>query len=611
MHPSDLRCLRIPACLLRRHVTGWLVLLLAAAAVSTPVGAQVRVIGPGPDCDINTLLLGNAGWVQAALSTGQTDIRLVGGNYLESINHALIQSVVISGGYANCAAAHAGEPPVAPTRLLLPADSNQALISVSGGAGTRHTMVLRDLVLEPQMATSIASQQAGIRAVGNLELRVVRSTIREFASLIPGGAIKLEDGHLVLEDAVIRDNLALHGGGIDCLNGSIGISARTLLIDNRAGLLDGPAGEGDGGAIRLRNCFAEIEARLTFADLADQTGFIGNLAIGSGGALHAHGGTVVLLGGRGCLYPTRDCPNGPVYLAQNRAEVDGGAVLLDGSVARLDAFALFGNSAGQRGGGLRVLGDAQVEIGTVWAGLAPDQRGRCLVSALNEPSVMCNLVAYNEVDPGGGGGGIAISSGSLHIEGGFVGLNAASFGSQLLANETAELDLTQSLVEGDADFASVLVTGQARLSTLHSQFTDQGSGVVVAGTDSARLRINHSLIAQTGDGQALAAVSTLPEFSGNCNALHGSYQYAGPHAGIAHIQIAAADIPKRVVATMTFGHSALVDQCPITPDLGPRDMLGRPRVDVVSAPATPVDIGPFEWRSRLFADRFEADPGQD
>ena len=215
-----------------------------------------------------------------------------------------------------------------------------------------------------------------------------------------GGGVHIDKSTFTLTDITISDNVArAYGGGIYVANSVVHMESATI-----------------GRNATLTHMGGGAHIRASTVGISD-TVFISNTATSSGGGLYAQSGNVVVLTG--------------TQFISNTAGTQGGGIYTNGTVRGTDVT-LRGNVAASRGGGM-AADQATVELArlTVENNTAQNGEGGGLVfgspSRGSGTATLTDVAITGNTAQGtwGGGGGVALTAGSLVIRGGLIAHNAA------------------------------------------------------------------------------------------------------------------------------------------------------------------------------------------
>jgi predicted outer membrane repeat protein len=575
----------------------------------SPAFAQVSV-GWDSDCHYNVNSDPQA--LQAALDAGHPEIRLTHQNDYAGvidINH----SVQLRGGYANCAAANAGNQ-----------DNIRAILDATGHARTavRVTNIEdADVLLELLTITNgdgTLSNNPGGLDVKNLTgtLALDQLDVRGNSGFHGGGLSfvsnsSLAEGSLnvVITNTAIRNNTATRGGGLNCdtfhssFDLQIQLSAGSTLRGNHA--------TSDGGAIRMQSCQLDFEAGIANAVVGSNLGqeITQNTSNTSGGALMIAKTARVTL--RGTETEAFDLTNNHGNLDDSVSGAGGAAQVTDGGELVLINASITNNSTGRYGGAL-------------FAGFG----GNILVQrdptgcSYNE---FCSRMVGNRVtglSPGSGSGGALAArfGGTISVHNTLLSMNnSVNHGYIGYAEQSANGQNATLLLEGNVIVENGQLADDANLTAIHLKADSQAT---LAYNTFFRNKVSSAILSQVSGSSLLAVGNILDEFGNihhasgtfvaeiNCNLVRslttidvpvidtfeGTPDYIDANAN--NLRLAAAD-------TMAM------DVCSQAPYLPGADMDGQPRgidrIDVADLNG-PFDLGAYEFDPAqldvIFSDAF-------
>ena len=562
-------------------------------------------IGPQANCTYSSAAPAS---VQAAIDAGYDEIRLVGGvTYTGNLFIGGDLDVTLSGGFADCASAAAGQLPTTPVRSNLRSSAAlSAAVILAESGQRRRKVILRLLDIQPPAGATTTG--SGLVVSGLLDAVLDRSRISRFRYAGAGGGAIVAGSDLLLMQSEISDNFGSNGGGLFCSNGSVELDAASRLLLNVANGVG--ANLGHGGGAYLEDCDLRSSARVLPAALGGTSGIIGNRAGQSGGGIYADHSLVQIHGGPLCgLSEVALCQPRLAIVALNRAGSKGGGLALHHSEAFIDFTQISQNEALSEGGGIHVADNSNVRFGGL-AALYPNyDRSHCHEGRL------CDVLSGNRLRVDalvtGNGGGVAVVNSVFTGADLYFADNSAAAGNSLHASGTSSTLLVQILLK-QAELAanslglsafefSDTSTAEIRGSTLLS-WHDQN--VVVRAEGSATLNLRESLVGTFVPGDFSLQGVTNAVTTGECNAHIGATNQ--PEVFV--IQADASDLDALdPIAPAPTGR--LVDTCAsaaVAPSA--QDIYGRPRVARVSAaaPGQLLDIGALEVPTEtLFASSFE------
>ncbi len=470
-------------------------------------------VGPDISCNFNV----GATRIQDAIDSGATEIRVTNDDtYIENLSLD-DTSVIIRGGYANCAAANNGSQPVGLSTLDGSANLAPA-IAVTGNS-SRSLIVLENLIITN-------STRGGIDAASaNAQIDITNSSVSNNSDTGQGGGISifLGDTDVIGRDVSISHNTAGFGGGLGCqgFQASILILGSSTIQNNAATATSTPF-NGVGGGLSLgQGCVFSLYS----GELADDTKqqpaqqqkgliqphFFLNQANSFGGAISSINDSKVFLFGQ------RMCVDGqclgdnetPVFVFQNQSGVTmggegGGAIRIRGTdnQAIMNGVYFNNNQSGGHGGGFYVEESAELRIyrepGACWH------------------PIFCNAIFNNVTSTAIGLGGAIYNNGSTtNISSAFISENRADFGTAIYTTEAAATNRFETVIINDngnngADgFSDNHVMGAAlgaSLDVIHSTLVDNNAETSVFGIDVAfdsSLNLQSSIVYDASSGPVL------------------------------------------------------------------------------------------------------------
>lgn len=556
--------------------------LLAHAA---PASAATFSVGAGPDCSHASI----QDAIDAAAANGpEADtIRIASNQAYEQVRLEIRdQSLTLAGGFANCSAVVASEPPT----LLSGAgnDGGPVLEIVAVGAEEPRTIHLQNLELAD--ADVGPGDGAGLRVRGwmfvyasGLSLRNGRAG--QGGALYATGEDAGKPAHVQLSGTPSRpsrleDNQAQFGGAVFCDD-----HARVFLIDSTR--VAANFAQFGGGAFSRGSC--ELYLYSGGESDAIAFGLRDNEAGVDGGGVHVEDG--------GRVSSARfSSANASPEVSGNRAGRDGGGIFLRDAGSFLLGYNLYlrDNEAGSaedgRGGGLFVGSQAA-------ALLSEDNEG--LSCGWPEPCVEIsgNVAGTNGFD--GSGGGVHADGGTVSL--GFARLHgnvAVDGAAAVVTGATQQLNLRSAIVSGHASAGDTLVARNgATINLLGVTVANDGSaGAMLRAESDGLINLRASILHSPGtDVLALTAPSTA---TAECVLSHVDFLPAGDvRVGNPHF-LAAASGDFRLGA----GSDAL-DACGASQFLpGETDFAEQPRgVDLPDVPdlGGSYDLGALERQLAL------------
>lgn len=576
-----------------------------------------QVVDPtAPGCD-------NATVAEALTRTPLSEIRVVAGTSTENVAIA-DRTLLVTGGFASCAAARAGTAPEA-TSTLQAADAGQPVLVVTASGSSDRLVQLNRLAITgvdgaAQGALRIAGPAGGGR-VSPLRVSMTGSRVHGNVATL-GGGVWLRDAQLSLVESRIEGNEALQrGGGVHCLAGTVELaSLRSAVADNLA--LTG------GGGLYLDDCTLAVRGGSDNAiPFAERGGVRNNVAtLGSGGGIHATGASDVTLGRE------VDDLQRSVELVGNRANAldgggglgGGGLYLAGGSHALVTNTLIADNRAGSDtpadaapasvGGGIAVTGGSRLET---------TRPGNCLRNwVFGHYDGLCTRISENVAS--GAGGALYAHGSYVFLEFAMVANNRSGDGG--VVDVTASLYTTVDTVllgrnrhfsgPRGAKYAVQVTSGNALVRS--STITDNENSLASIGQGIANVEIRAVLIDDIEPPlpPALMFDSSAPP---QVFCLHAHEAASFPATAVnSRVADPGWSLEQRntfdvhLVADGTT-RSPMIDACSFAQAEGPwglfadadREARGYTR-GIIPIDAGPVDVGLDEYvPMALFADGFE------
>jgi CSLREA domain-containing protein len=231
----------------------------------------------------------------------------------------------------------------------------------------------------------------GVDAAATVNLEAL--TVTGGSCTADGGGILLYDGHLVLDNVVLRDNQTTgSGGGVYCYQNDLTVQGDSIIANNAAST------QWYGGGIACQN------VTITDSTVSDNLG-------GSGGGISN-------------IYVTGNINISGSTFAYNRTEnYDGGAIHCDGAVVAISNSTLVGNESGRMGGAIYAAGataNVTLDAVTLSGNSSPGGESLRVVGS-------ANMVFTNSLISGScydGGGLFSSSGGNLESPGNTCGLGS-------------------------------------------------------------------------------------------------------------------------------------------------------------------------------------------
>lgn len=577
---------------------------LAALCGSIEANAAIYRVGSDSGCTHTTI---QAAINSARASAEADDIRLASASVAEA--NLLINdsgTLTVSGGYASCLAS----APVAGQRTVVLGVGTMPVLRVRN---TR-TLVLANLDLQRGNASrgggidvqgAPTGSQVNVVVLSNTLVRGNQATLGGGVSIVNTSATSTPNNLQILlfgGSAVLDNRARTSGGGIDCTR------AKVMLFDrSHVGL--NTAEDGKGGGVLARDCEVVIGTR----------GFNGavfwsNTASGTGGAMHIEGPLA-----RADIF-TIDA-DVPARITGNSA-IAGGAISATGS-ARIGLFdaVLEQNDATAYGGALLISHDAtpgQTRLRMQRGGTeAPPAAVRCA------DTEACNLIRANRVVSGAGDLGragsamVAFSSTADAVRADFLGtrfdFNDGTTLAYLGGNHADAVFVGALMVNNIATDALIKSEGSPRTldvssSTIANNSIAVGNAVIRATAVCTSLdgtRVRNSIIWQP----QRALIAPIGLLDPACFRHLISADFGALPAAVDRVPADPLFLDAAGGNFHVYTASPAIDFAPARPDDATRD--GRPRVvdsleriDLFG----PQDAGAYErYSERLFKNGFDCE----
>ena len=443
-------------------------------------GAASLCVQPG-----NVGCYGSIGAALIAAQDGDT-IRVAAGTYIENV--VITESVMLEGGWN---ASFTARDPVAYVTVIRPADPLMAVVTIG--------------------------------ALATITPTLDGFTITGGRSDNHGGGLRLRDSNALIRNNVITDNVGfLLGGGVWVQRGAPRFE-NNRIENNRS---DGLGQFAQGGGIQLEGTQARLMGNVIAGNVVSgTTGNGGGIDIGGGGPVTLIGNTIVSNsvasagsgygGGVSASAVTLTLSNNVIQsnTANSVARGFGGGVYVFSS----GAFTLTGNTVMSNTAGF-APGSGPYLLG---GGMLVDS-SRGLLSG--------NILVGNRANRNtifGDGGGLAIFTSTLSVQGGEIANNSVSrncegYGGGLYAyNSSITLDATRlqqncaantpfyGLGGGLAFVNSPYTLTNALIAQNYSFGNDTAVGGLFAGVNSPGLLVNNTLANNNGQGIRAASPLTL------------------------------------------------------------------------------------------------------
>ncbi|MCX7554924.1 hypothetical protein OS175_13675 [Marinicella sp. S1101] len=513
---------------------------LSTVIATRPAGEFIS-LGADGDCELNVA----SSSLQQAIDTGVAEIRVASnGTYLENISIDN-QSVVIRGGFTDCAAANSNSQTSNDLTVIDGANMTAPVIHISGVTkGQRQVVRLENLRLENGTSSNAVNGGGLSLDETDLELQLLRVLIINNdgtfgAGMNVDGGIGVNAAELDVfgQDVVVVENTSsASAGGLLCIGlADVTFTGMSLVVNNSA--VNSAAG------ISMRNgCEISFYSELFAGSLTGFAGIIGNSANNDAGGVFATLGAKLYLFGQkmcvddNCLGSNQQ----PITVINNvadeddNADGDGGGIYLQESGFQTEAYGngvvIDGNTAGGHGGGVFIGGNAKFtverQVGGCW------NKDRCN-----------HIIANTSGDDSGRGGAFYVSDGGvLNIRQSYLEENRADFGTAIYATgQTAAVFVESSIfndngdggIDGFSDFGVISAFDGAATDLRHVTIADNESASSVFGvgpTGDSSLTLLNSIVHDPGSGN-LFGPDNGP-ISINCLIAHEANSYLGGQVSV-------------------------------------------------------------------------------
>ena len=430
--------------------------------------------------------------ISAALSVARPGdtIRVAAGTYTENL--FITMTVVLEGGWNTVFTAR--DTTLYVTRLR-PVDPDIAIVTLQGQFGN---------------TTAVAPTIDGFTLSG------ARSSNH-------GGGLRVTNSDAIISHNIITDNSGYFlGGGVWVQNGAPRLEYNRIEYNHVT-----PSGVSYGGGIELENTRATLIGNVIAHNVISST-------TGYGGGLAAEGGGPITLVGNTFLSNT-------ATISGSLETGRGGGISLRNAMATLSGNVIQGNIAGDNasghGGGIYIFGssaftltDNSVLSNTAGTALGPYLAGGGVLIEVSSGRLESNFVAGNQANLStifGNGGGLAVLTSTLSVQGGqilnnSVSRNCEGYGGGIYArNSSIAVDATR--IEGNCAANTPFYGLGGGLALANSQYTltnvlvvnnyafanDTSVGGLFAGTNSPGLLANNTFANNRGQGIRTASPLTL------------------------------------------------------------------------------------------------------
>jgi parallel beta-helix repeat protein len=347
---------------------------------------------------------------------------------------------------------------------------------------------------------------------------------------VEGGGVWVANAGPTLQNLLVTENTAAHGGGLYLT----GVSAGSMLMSNT--IQSNIAALGGGGY--LRDSDATV-SKNTFA---------GNRAQGSGGGLYLYQSAAVLsesiIDGNDAVGSSAGSGGGGMYLWYSDADLSGNAIrdntsggygggiyLRDESDAVLSDNTIISNTAGQNGGAVYLqMSDSTIEDNTIFGNVA-SSRGGGMYLGYGDVAVNNNTILSNT--SGSYGGGLYLAGLPVTLSNNVVADNYAKLkGSGVYIDYSSSTLLHTTIARNTGgDGSGVHITYYSVVTLTNTIVVDHAIGVTVtegctATLDSVLWFGNGVNIGGPGAFQVTGAATGDPAFAAD------GYHLAGGSAAI-------------------------------------------------------------------------------
>ena len=435
------------------------------------------------------------------------------------------QSIIIRGGYVDCASAVIENPPSrsGQTTITGVVNAGSPVIRITGDS-EQHSIVLDSLSITGG-TVNLASDYTGggisaFNSWSNIE--IINSNISGNTGAAGGGLAIFEGAGFTLvniTDTLIFSNSAALGGGVLCsgtessirMQGASGVSLNNATI-----------GQG-GGLYMTEGCdFTSYSGTDGTGGGFNIQGILGNTAVGNGGGIYAKlASQITLYGHQNCaVQPCIGNNTSPASLTSNHSDIDGGGVYLTGFNTALKIYAglVNGNTASGDGGAIYV-----------------DNSALFLTERLSSECWSqdhCNHYVNNQAGVANGNGGMVYSQlGTINISHSVIENNRADIGTVIAAiNSPAISTIKSSIIynngnngaDGFNDIYVFSIASGAKIDVSHSTIADNKTNIAVFNISSTSIG-DSDLFASIVDGDINTPVFASNQSNNvyvNCMMLH-------------------------------------------------------------------------------------------
>lgn len=574
----------------------------ARAQVATQVSTDVVTVGSDLNCDYRV----GSNKIQNAIDGGHEEIRIANDTYNENLIIDDI-SIIIKGGYANCADAAADIHD--DSQSTIDGTNSDVVLTISG-ASQRNIVRLENLILTN-------GYNGIVTASADLELHLDNVWL-SFNNGIAGGGLLIHEGNtdVLGTDLLIASNTAWYGGGLSCAG-----SENSVLITRKnhyAGISLNEAVNGEGGGAYLGDaCMLTMYAgtKLYWIDIS---GISANKATGNGGGVSlTTDSTLNLIGHQYCTSSCVGNNTSPASMVANQADSDldnngaGGAIFAMAS--QVNAFNVdINTNAAYVGGGVAVDNDT------------PFNTASTTTTCWSPGS--CNQIRNNISNDHGGAFFITDASrviaSSTHIQNNRGGLATVAY----IGDSWSQLQIKNSIVTGNGDNGSngisdsraFILNGTTGIDTSmlleHTTIADNNVNSALIRNDEGDITILSSIIHEINGQDIYEEVSSLGQpvtATLDCVLVHEDASLAT--ATTSHVHVDDPEFINRAAGDyhLNAAISPAVDYCSstmINPTLSDIDGQIRGWDDPYAANLVgPYDVGADETYDNdiLFKDRFE------
>ncbi|WP_395377461.1 hypothetical protein [Marinicella sp. W31] len=333
------------------------------------------------------------------------NIHVVAATYNETLA-ITDQSINITGGYVDCAAAQSNTR-IAGSMSTLDPSAHGMYISAAIDGGFESINITGFNVVDG-LAGFINS--GGINIIGEVNVTIIESRVAENASNLGGGIYIETPATLFIHDTMVENNEAVMGGGIYCNGCSFVMNGASGISDNEANE-NGPS-TGIGGGLYLTE---EATASLLSGSInpsVNNHGIHSNQASSLGGGIYVEDSELLLFGYLSAF--GFGSSTDPVNITNNSSgESGGGMYITDGSTVSATVIDMRNNNTGDSGAAIFIEGGSSLTIDMKTG-------DSTLESCWSGDKTKCNRINNNYIANGsetdGQGGAIRSLNSEVHLE---------------------------------------------------------------------------------------------------------------------------------------------------------------------------------------------------